>query len=177
MDATLSEREVTMVCGCTVLVVVAIPAAVSVWPAVVAAATAAASALGYTTLHAAVEEHARVRDKVHASATTEVHLPVSQGQAVTENLFAGQVIRFHSEGVDLHFGRNARGQVEVKVRGTGKTREELEQIGERFCRKLAQNYAYHRVMTKLRQQHFHIQDEHVEQDGAVHIQARIYRED
>ncbi len=67
--------------------------------------------------------------------------------------------------------------IEVRVRGMGKTRQELETIGQAFCRKLAQNYAYHRVMTKLRQQHFHIENENVEEDGAVHIQARIYRED
>lgn len=166
-----------MVCGCTVLVVVAIPAAISAWPAVVAAATAAASALGFVTVQLAHETRVLAQSEVRETAITEVNLSVSQGQDVTENLAAGQEIHFHSEGADLIFHRHARGRVEVKVRSMGKTRQQLEDIGQTFCRKLAQNYAYHRVMTKLRQQHFHIVDESVQDSGAVHVQARIYRED
>lgn len=166
-----------MVCGCTVLIVVAIPAVVSAWPAVLGAATAAASALGFATVKVAQEAHNQAKSQVEEAALTEVTLSVSQGEAVTRDLVSGQGHLFHSEGVDLIFRRNARGYVEVRVRGMGKTRPELEAIGQTFCSKLAQNYAYHRVMTKLRQQHFHIENEQVEESGAVHIQARIYRED
>ncbi len=166
-----------MVCGCIVIISVAIPAVVSVWPAVVGAATAAAAALGFATVQATQEERVLAQGQVQDAAVTEVNLSVSQGEAVTENLSSGQEVHFRGEGVDLIFRRNARGRVEVRVRGMGKTRQELETIGQVFCRKLAQNYAYHRVMTKLRQQHFHIENENVEEDGAVHIQARIYRED
>lgn len=164
-----------MVCGCEVLVFVVIPAAVSAWPMVVAAATAAASALGFVSAEAVME----ARTNVHGQdqAVTEVNLSVSHGEEVTQDLLSGKEVRFHSEGVDIIFSRNLRGRAGVSVRGLGKTRQELETIGQAFCRKLAQNYAYHRVMTKLRQQHFHIVDEGVEDSGTVHIQARIYKED
>ena len=161
-----------MVCGCEIIMFVAIPAAMSAWPTVVAAATAAASALGFFSVQTLGHDQAQEDQTV-----TEVDLSVKQAEAVTQDLVSGQEVHFHSEGVDIIFCRNMHGRAGVRVRGSGKTRQELEAIGETFCRKLAQNYAYHRVMTKLRQQHFHIVDETVEDSGTVHIQARIYRED
>ena len=168
-----------MVCGCEILVIMAIPAAMSAWPTVVAAATAAASALGFFSAQTLLEDQASVHGQVQADeAVTEVDLSVTHGEAVTQDLASGQEVRFHSEGgVEIIFCRSERGQAGVRVRGLAKTREDLEAIGQAFCGKLAQNYAYHRVMTKLRQQQFYIVNEDVEDSGTVHIQARIYRED
>jgi hypothetical protein len=167
-----------MVCGCEILIFMAIPAAMSAWPTVVAAAAAAASALGFYSAQTVLEGQAHTQAKVEAkAAVTEVDLALSHGEAVTQDLVSGREVHFHNEGVDIVFCRNLRGRAGVRVRGSGKTREELEAIGQAFCGKLAQNYAYHRVVTKLRQQNFHIEDEAVEDNGTVHIQARIYRED
>ena len=167
-----------MVCGCEILVFVAIPAAMSAWPTVVAAATAAASALGFYSAQTVLDAKAHTHGQVQAEqAVTEVDLSVIHGEAVIQDLASGREVHFHSEGVDIIFCRNLRGRAGVRVRGSGKTREELEAIGQSFCGKLAQNYAYHRVVTKLRQQHFHIDGEGVADNGTVHIQARIYRED
>ncbi len=164
-----------MVCGCEVLVFVAIPAAAAAWPAVVAAATAAASALGFITAKT-LQEGLTQAQAPEEQAVTEVALPVAQGEAVTQDLVSGQEVHFHKEGVDIIFCRNLRGRAGVRVRGSGKTRQELEAVGQAFCQRLAQNYAYHRVVTKLRQQHFHIVDESVKEDDTVHIQARIYKD-
>ncbi|MCP4452668.1 MAG: DUF1257 domain-containing protein [Planctomycetes bacterium] len=167
-----------MVCGCEILMFVAIPAAVSAWPTVVAAATAAASALGFYSAQTALEGQVHTRANVEAGNTvTEVDLPLSHGEAVTQDLVSGREVHFHGEGIELIFCRNLRGKAGVRVRGSGKTREELEAMGQAFCGKLAQNYAYHRMVTKLRQQNFHIDGEEVADNGTVHIQARIYRED
>ncbi len=167
-----------MVCGCEILMFVAIPAAMSAWPTVVAAATAAASALGFFSAQTVVQAQTDTNTEVQTEQDiTEVNLSMSHGEAVTQDLASGREIHFHSEGVDIIFCRNLRGRAGVRVRGSGKTREELEALGQAFCGKLAQNYAYHRVVTKLRQQHFHIDGENVADNGTVHVQARIYRED
>ena len=169
-----------MVCGCEILMFMAIPAAMSAWPTVVAAATAAASALGFFSAQTVMEAQANANTNTQVETEqgiTEVDLSVSHGEAVTQDLASGREIHFHGEGVEIIFCRNLRGRTGVRVRGSGKTREALEAIGQAFCDKLAQNYAYHRVVTKLRQQHFHIEGEDVADNGTVHIQARIYRED
>jgi hypothetical protein len=168
-----------MVCGCEVLVIVAIPAAAAAaWPVVVAAATAATSALGFVTAKTLHEGLSLAQAQMQEEqAVPEVDLPVAQAEAVTQDLVSGQELHFHKEGVDIIFCHNLRGRAGVRVRGLGKTRQELEAVGQAFCQQLAQNYAYHRVVTKLRQQHFHIVDEDVKDNGTVHIQARIYRDE
>lgn len=163
-----------MVCGCEVLVIVAVPAAAAAWPTVLAAATAAASVLGLV----AAKDLQEAKDVQEEQETaTEVDLAVAQGEAVTQDLVSGQEVHFHKEGVDIIFCRNLRGRAGVRVRGMGKTRQELEAVGQAFCQQLAKHYAYHRVMTKLRQQHFQIVGEDVKDNGTVHIQARIYGDD
>ena len=157
-----------MVCGCEVIVFVVIPAVTSAWPAVVAAATAAASLMGLRAVKTATEQSVQVR--------TEVELSVENAQAVTEDLRVGQEVVFHKGDVEVVFCRNINGKPGVRVRGMGHSRGELEAMGQEFCRLVTQQYAYHRVMTKLRQQRFNIVSEDQAQDGTVRLKVSIYRD-
>lgn len=161
-----------MVCGCEVIVFVVIPAVISAWPAVVAAATAAAGVMGFATAKA-VQEHAVAAS---TQVSTEVELTVENAQAVTEDLRLGQEIVFCKGDVEVVFCRNINGRPGVRVRGMGHSRGELQAIGEEFCKNVTQAYAYHRVMTKLRQQRFNIVSEERAEDGAVRLKVSIYRD-
>jgi hypothetical protein len=161
-----------MVCGCEVVVFVVIPAVMSAWPAVVAAATAAASAMGFALAKLVQEQSVAVK----AAANTEVELTVENAQAVTDDLRLGQEIVFHKGDVEVVFCRSIRGRPGVKVRGMGHSRGELEAIGEEFCKNVTQAYAYNRVMTKLRQQKFNVLNEEKAGDGTVKLKVSIYRE-
>ncbi|MBP8303372.1 MAG: DUF1257 domain-containing protein [Phycisphaerae bacterium] len=161
-----------MVCGCEVIVFVVIPVATSLWPAVVAAATAAAGVMGFATAKA-VQEHVAAAGAV---VRTEVELSVENAQAVTEDLRLGQEVVFHKGDVEVVFCRNINGKPGVRVRGMGHSRGELEAMGQEFCRLVTQQYAYHRVMTKLRQQRFNIVSEEQGEDGTVRLKVSIYRD-
>jgi hypothetical protein len=166
-----------MVCGCEVVVFVLIPAAVSAWPAVVAAVTAAASAMGFVTAKAAQEQSVEAGAAVNAAVKTEVELTVENAQAVTEDLGRGQEVVFRKADVEVVFCRSIEGKPGVRVRGMGRSRGELEAIGLEFCKHVTQAYAYHRVMTKLRQQKFNVLSEENASDGTVKLKVSIYQED
>jgi hypothetical protein len=165
-----------MVCGCEVVVFVLIPAAVSTWPAVVAAVAAAASAMGFVAAKAAQEQSVKVGEAVNAAVRTEVELTVENAQTVTEDLREGQEMVFRKADIEVVFCRSIDGKPGVRVRGLGHSRGELEAIGKEFCKNVTQAYAYHRVMTKLRQQKFNVLAEEKAADGTVKLKVSIYRE-
>ena len=154
-----------MVCGCEVTVLVLIPGGLAAWPVVAAAAVAAAAALGF----------AAVRSTEETLTQEEVELSVQNSEAVTQGMALEEELAFRRDNVEVVFCRSIRGKPGVRVRGSGKTREELEAIGQELCQRLTQQYAYHRVMSKLRQQNFNILSEDVGEDGAVRVQVSIHR--
>jgi len=44
-----------------------------------------------------------------------------------------------------------------------------------MANRLVQQYAYHRLITKLKEQNFNIVGEEVEQDGTVRLQVRTFQ--
>ena len=48
-------------------------------------------------------------------------------------------------------------------------------IGQQFSKAVVQQYAYHRLMTELKQRNFNVVGEQVEEDGTVRIQVRTYQ--
>ena len=152
-------------CGCEVVVLMVIPGVAAAWPSVAAAAAAAASAMGF----------AAVGTREKEVAQTEVEMTVQNSEMITDGVAAGQELVFRKDDVEVVFCRSIRGKPGVKVRGESKTKKELRAIGHELCQRLTQAYAYHRLMTKLRQQNFSVVSEEVDQAGTVNIQVSIYR--
>ena len=144
---------------------VILPAAAAAWPAVAAAAAAAAGALGFAAAGASTD----------AQAESEVEVPMENSEAVTEGLALGEELVFTRGDVQVTVGRDARGKVSVKVRGCAHAEAELREIGQELTNKLAQQYAYHRLMTELKQRNFTVVGEQVEDDGTVRVQVRTFQ--
>lgn len=149
-----------------VVLPILIPAASAAWPAIAAAAAAAASALGY----------AAARTKRTVQGSVEVELPVEQGAEVSEEVALGEELVFARGGVSVRFLRDTRGRVAVKISGEGKSEAELRALGEKLVAGLAQQYAYHRLMTELKSRNFNVVDEQVEEDGTVRLQVRVFQD-
>ncbi len=144
---------------------VLIPAAAAAWPAIAAAAAAAATAMGY----------AASRSSTDVAETVEVVLNVDNSAALTDDLALGEELVFVKDDVQVIFFRNTDGQVAVKVCGAGKTEAALQAIGRQLANGLVQQYAYHRVMSELKQRNFNVVGEEVEEDGTVRLQVRVYQ--
>ena len=150
-----------------VLLPIIIPAAAAAWPAVLTAATAAAAALGYAATRGKVQAQTKV--------APEVTLEVDHCEEVTGNLALGETLTFTKGDVQLSFFRDTNGKMAIKVSGKGKSDAELKAIGQQFSKAVVQQYAYHRLMTELKQRNFNVVGEQVEEDGTVRIQVRTYQ--
>lgn len=148
-----------------IILPVLIPAVPALWPVVAAAAAAAASAMGFAA--------AKSGGKVQAQA--EVELCVQNAEAVTGEMAAGEALVFVREGVQASFARDAAGKLAVRVAGEGKSEAELRAIGQRMADGLVQQYAYHRLVTELKQRRFNVVDEDVDADGTVRLHVRVYQ--
>jgi len=151
-----------------VILPVILPGVAAAWPAVATAAAAAAAALGFAagkTSQAAAE----------SEAESEVELTVSEADAVARDVALGEEAVFVKDDVRVTFARAASGKVSVKVRGCGKTDEELRAIGQQMADGLTQQYAYHRIVTELKQRNLSVVEEDVEEDGTVRLHVRVYQ--
>ncbi len=148
-----------------IVLTVGIPAASAAWPVVAAAAVSAGAALGFTAVQAEQD----------TKTMNEVEVTVRNSQSVTGEIPLGEEIVLSKGGVKVVFSRDTNGQVAVKVSGSGKSDAELRAIGQEMADKLVQQYAYHRLVTELKQQNFNVVDEAVEEDGTVRLQVRTFK--
>ncbi|QEH38703.1 hypothetical protein OJF2_73090 [Aquisphaera giovannonii] len=150
----------------TVLVVS--PLLVASWPLLSAAITAAVSSMGYATARAMQDSSVRAGQK--ATARAEIELEDSEilagGAGTDERLVVER------DGILAIFSRDARGALKLCVEGAGRSKAELKQIGEALVGRVAQQYAYHRLMTELKDRDMTIIEERVGADQAIHIRVR-----
>ena len=155
--------------SCIVMLPIVLPALPIMWPVVAAAATAAAAALGYAAAGTATGAGVEVK------AGTEVDIQAASAEAVTAGLTLGEVLTFTKGEVSVRIGRDNRGKVFVKVHSPHHSKAELQAIGQELCNKIAQQYAYHRLVSEMKQRNFTVLDETVEEDGTVRLKVRVYQ--
>ncbi|MHC4201107.1 MAG: DUF1257 domain-containing protein [Planctomycetota bacterium] len=148
-----------------VILPVLIPGAVAAWPVIAAAAAAAAAALGY----------AAGRPPEDVKEMTEVELTVAEAESVVADMALGEELVFVKGDVQVAFVRDAGGGVSVKVRGVGKTEEELRVMGQQMAGALTQQYAYHKIVTELKERNLDLVEEEVDEDGTVRLHVRVYQ--
>lgn len=149
----------------TVTIVAVLPTTAA-WPAIVGAATTAATALGFAV--------ASSKGKAKVAEAVEVDIAVEASESVTADLAVGEELVFSRDGVEVKFYRDVEGRAGIKVHGR-KSKEELRQIGEDFARRVVQQYTYHQLVTELKGRNLNITDEAVEEDGTVRLHVRTFQ--
>ncbi len=148
------------------ITIIGILPATAAWPAIAGAAATAASALGFAL--------ASNKEKVEAADAIEVDISLETSESVTANLAVGEDLVFTREGVQIKFFRDVEGRAGVRVHGH-KKEDELRQIGEDFAKRIIQQYAYHQLVTELKNRNLNITDELVEEDGTVRLHVRAFQ--
>jgi hypothetical protein len=149
----------------TVLVVT--PLIVASWPLMSAAITAAIGTMGFA---AAQNKGPRVRQIAGTKASAEIELEDSEilaGSAGT-----GEQMVVERDGIRAIFSRDARGALKLCVEGSGQSKADLKRIGEALVGRVAQQYAYHRLVSELKDRQMTILEERVGEDQAIHIRVR-----
>jgi hypothetical protein len=148
-------------------VLVLTPLVVASWPLMSAAITAAIGTMGFAALP---NGGPRVREIAGTKTKAEIELEDSEilaGSGAT----GGEMV-VERDGIRAVFSRDARGALKLCLEGNGQSKAELKQIGEALVGRVAQQYAYHRLVSELKERRMTILEERVGEDQAIHIRVR-----
>jgi hypothetical protein len=142
------------------------PVVIASWPAITAAVTAAVSAMGFSLVGSSGQESAVQTGNVRTEMEVE-DSEILEGTAGT----AEQLV-VERDGVRATFSRDARGALKLCLDGRGMTQQQLRKIGEELIGRVTQQYAYHRIVTELKERNMAIVDEQVTADRTVKLRVR-----
>lgn len=145
------------------------PAIITGWPAITAAAAAAATTMGLNMAKEAQEIASELNQKLDRK--TKVDLEVSNSEVLSENVGNEQIV-LRKGDMTLRVYRDERNQLRCCVEGENHTKAELEEFGHQVIDKITQTYIYNRVVTELKARGLEIQTEEVTADQSVHIHVR-----
>jgi hypothetical protein len=148
-------------------ILVVTPLVVASWPLMSAAITAAVGTMGFA---AAQNQGARVRQIIDPKTRAEIELEDSEILAGSAG--SGEQMIVERDGIRAIFSRDARGALKLCIEGTGQSKAELKRIGETLVGRVTQQYAYHRLVSELKERRMTILDERVGNDQAIHIRVR-----
>ncbi len=146
-------------------IVVITPLLIAGWPAITAAVTAAVGSLGF-----AVAQGAPPAEKV--STVTRTEIDVQDSEILDASAGASQELVIEKDGIRGVFSRDARGALKLCLEGKGLTTAQLRQLGDELVGRVTQQYAYHRIVSELKDRGMAIVEEQVAADRTVKIRVR-----
>lgn len=147
------------------------PVVIAAWPAFSAAVVAAATSLGYQLARetAAEAKHFSIAEQKESS---RVQLEIENSEVVTNQLGREQKIAVTRDGVTITFSRDARGKASLCVAGDGRSKQELQAIGEELSQAVVQQYVYQKLMDEMRARGFNVVEEEQNQDRSIRLKVR-----
>ena len=150
-------------------IVVLTPIIIGGWPAISAAAGAAAIALGLMTKQVAKEQ---IKQQQHTNVDQSVEIELAESEVLAQSMQTSEEIVLVKGDVELRVGRDERGRCKVCAKSKGHTKAELEQIAEQFAEKMTQCFVYNRVASELKNKGFQKVNEEVMDDQSIRIHIR-----
>jgi hypothetical protein len=148
-------------------VMVITPIIIANWPAITAAVAAAVSSIGF----AAVQQGSSI-EAATTSTTNRAEIEVEDSDILQGTEGTSEQMIVERDGVRAIFSRDARGALKLCLEGRGLSKSQLRTLGEELIGRVTQQYAYHRIVTELKQRNMTIVDEQVSTDQTVKIRVR-----
>ena len=150
----------------TVLVVT--PLVVAGWPVLTAAISGAVGAMGF----AMARSGSTVQARSGAKTATRAEIAVEDSEILAGTGASGEELTVERDGVKATFSRDARGALRLCLEGHHLSKAELKELGEELIGRVTQQYAYHRVITELKERQMDVIEQTVGEDRAIHIRVR-----
>jgi hypothetical protein len=147
-------------------VMVITPILIANWPAITAAVAAAVGAMGFASI-----QEGHVSTGVRGTTNRE-EIEVEDSEILEAAAGTAEEIVVERDGVRATFSRDGRGALKVCMEGGGLSKAELRKLGQELIGRVTQQYAYHRVVTELKQRNMTIVDEQVTKEQTVKIRVR-----
>jgi hypothetical protein len=150
----------------TVLVVT--PLVIAGWPILTAAISAAVGTLGFAVAqHDAGPQRRQIRD-----AKNRAEIEVEDSEILAGTGGTGEEMVVERDGIRAVFSRDSRGALKLCLEGHELSKAELRRLGEELIGRVTQQYAYHRVISELKDRRMNIVDERVGEDQTIKIRVR-----
>ena len=147
-------------------VIVVAPIIIANWPAITAAVAAGVGTLGFSVINTAELQSAMSEN------VTREEIEVENSEILDSAAGTGEQMVVEKDGIKATFTRDARGALKICMEGKGKSKTELRQMGEALMGRVTQQYAYHRVVTELKQRNMTIVEEGMTETESVKIRIR-----
>jgi hypothetical protein len=150
----------------TVLVVT--PLVIAGWPVLTAAISAAVGTLGF----AVAQRESGPRQRQVGDDKSRAEIEVEDSEILAGTGGTGEELVVERDGIRAVFGRDARGALKLCLEGHGHSKAELRRLGEELIGRVTQQYAYHRVISELKERQMDIVGERVGEDQSIKIRVR-----
>jgi hypothetical protein len=142
------------------------PIVIGSWPMIATAVGGVAASLGFSIAGGVDNDQAmRSHNKV------ESELPNSE--VIEESLSRGQSITIEKDGVTVRIGQDERGRCTVCVSSESLSKAQMKAVGDEVSGRLIQQFAYHKLVTELKQRQFEIVDEQMTADDSIKLRVRV----
>jgi hypothetical protein len=148
-------------------VMVITPILIANWPAITAAVAAAVGAMGFASI-----QEGQVSTGMRGTTANREEIEVEDSEILEAAAGTAEEIVVERDGVRAAFSRDARGALRVCMEGGGLSKAQLRKLGDELIGRVTQQYAYHRIVTELKQRNMTIVDEQVTADQTVKIRVR-----
>ena len=143
------------------------PILIANWPAITAAVAAAVGAMGFASI-----QEGEISAGISSTTRNREEIEVEDSEILEAAAGTGEEIVVERDGVRATFSRDARGALRVCLEGGGLSKAQLRKLGNELIGRVTQQYAYHRIVTELKQKNMTIVDEQVTKDQTVKIRVR-----
>jgi hypothetical protein len=148
----------------TVLVVT--PILIASWPAITAAVSAAVATMGFTVAQDAVAQANQ------GSGMSREEIEIEDSEILEGAVGTDQKILVERDGIRATFSRDARGGLRLCMEGHGMSKSQLRELGDELLGRVTQQYAYHKIVTELKNRNMTVVDEEVTDEKSVKIRVR-----
>jgi hypothetical protein len=151
---------------------VIVPAVMASWPVLLPILTAAVSACGFVAA-AQTDQGLRCTGRRRSGTRREeVEVPLNQSEVLGEALRRDTTFTAAKGGVTIEISKDVRGQLKVCASGEGIPKQQLQEEAQSLTNRIVQQYAYHKVMTDLKERGFRVVDEQVSDDQRIRLRVR-----
>jgi hypothetical protein len=141
------------------------PLVITSWPLISAAVVGAAASMGFAVKAENLHEDSNSRRR---SVETEI----DESEIVADGTAPGQRITVQRGDITISVGQDERGRCTVCVDGSCSERE-LHKIGEEVAGRIVQQFAYHKLLSELKERDATVLSEEVLADESVRVRVRL----
>jgi len=158
----------------TILIVA--PIVVTNWPIITGIIVSATVTVGYAVVADSVQTMDECCDEEyqedHALQRVREEITLENSEILADARNRGEVLTVEKGNIKATFHRDVHGTLRLTIEAVGLSKEQLRKIGDELIGRVTQQYAYHRLVTEMKERGMEIVEETVEEDDTVKIRVR-----